>query len=83
MTHDEVMKLMERLELPFAYDHFAEGESPDPPFSCFLYPKAKNFSADNVVYSSFKELDIEVYTDFKEPELEEKIETILTETELY
>ncbi len=83
MTHDEVMKLMESLGLPFAYDHFAEGESPDPPFSCFLYPKAKNFSADNVVYFHANALDIEVYTDFKDPELEEKIEAILTEHELY
>lgn len=83
MTHEEVMKLMERLGLPFAYDHFAEGESLDSPFSCFLYPKAQNFSADNVVYHHFNQLDIEVYTDFKNPELEEKIEAILTEAELY
>ena len=28
---------MEELSLPIAYDHFAEGESPDPPFICFPY----------------------------------------------
>ena len=83
MTHDDVMMLMESIGIPFAYDHFAEGESPDPPFSCFLYPRAKNFSADNVVYHHFNRLDIEVYTDFKAPELEERIEAVLTEHELY
>ena len=27
-------------------DHFAEGESPDPPFICYLFPVSDNFSAD-------------------------------------
>ena len=46
MTHAEVKAMVEEMGLPYAYDHFAEGESPDPPFICFLYPKAANFSAD-------------------------------------
>lgn len=37
MTHEEVKALVEEMGLPYAYDHFAEGESPDPPFICFLY----------------------------------------------
>lgn len=49
MTHEEVKALVEEMGLPYAYDHFAEGESPDPPFICFLYPKAENFGADNLV----------------------------------
>ena len=32
MTHEEVKALVEEMGLPYAYDHFAEGESPDPPF---------------------------------------------------
>lgn len=27
-------------------DHFAEGESPDPPFICYLLPGSDNYSAD-------------------------------------
>lgn len=50
MTHEEVMQMLSELDIPFAYDHFAEGESPDPPFICFLFPGSENFSADNVVY---------------------------------
>lgn len=42
MTHDDVLALMEAIKAatgcPYAYHHFAEGESPDPPFLCFLYP---------------------------------------------
>ena len=36
MTHEEVIALVEEMGLPYAYDHFVEGESPDPPFICFL-----------------------------------------------
>ena len=36
MTHNEVFEVLEELNLPIAYDHFAEGESPDPPLLCFL-----------------------------------------------
>ena len=31
MTHEEVMAVMEEIGLPYAYHHFAEGESPEPP----------------------------------------------------
>ena len=28
MTHKEVMQMLSELDITFAYDHFAEGESP-------------------------------------------------------
>lgn len=77
MSHEEVMKMMEETGLPFAYDHFAEGESPEPPFLVFLYPKADNFAADGVAYFKASQLDMELYTDLKQPELEERIEAVL------
>lgn len=40
MSHEEVMKMVGEMGLSFAYDHFVEGESPEPPFLVFLYPKA-------------------------------------------
>ena len=83
MTHEEVKALGEEMGLPYAYDHFAEGESPDPPFIGFLYPKAENFGADNLVYHPFNRLDIEVYTDYKDPDMEATIEEVLTAHELY
>lgn len=83
MTHEEVMAMLSELNIPFAYDHFAEGESPEPPFICFLFPGSDNFSADNVVYAAFEELHIELYTDEKDPELEESVEAVLTGHELF
>ena len=83
MTYAEVMGMMEEIGIPFAYDHFAEGESPDPPFICFLFPGTENFAADDVVYVEFSNLHIEMYADEKDPELEDRVEAVLNEHELF
>jgi hypothetical protein len=57
--------MLEEAGLPLAYDHFAEGESPDPPFLVFLYPGSDNMFADDTVYKKIDELNIELYTDKK------------------
>ena len=75
---DEIIKIMETLGIPYAYDHFAEGEGPDPPFICYRCPNSDNFAADGVVYFPITEIDIELYTDKKDPETEKKLEDLLT-----
>jgi hypothetical protein len=77
MTYDEVITMLEEVGLPLAYDHFAEGESPEPPFLVFLYPGTDNLFADDTVYQKINELNIELYTDAKDPETETQIENIL------
>lgn len=77
MTHNEIVEMLEETNLPIAYDHFAEGESPDPPFICFLFPGSDNFSADGRVYLKVRNVNVELYTDLKDPELEERLETVL------
>ena len=63
--------------IPYAYDHFAEGESPDPPFICYLLPQSDNFSADGKVYLKVSNVNIELYTDSKDLAVEQKLETVL------
>lgn len=75
---DEIIKILETLGIPYAYDHFAEGEGPDPPFICYRCPNSDNFAADGVVYFPITEIDIELYTDKKDPETEKKLEDLLT-----
>lgn len=77
MTAENVTKMLEKMKLPFAYHHFAEGESPDPPFLVYLYPGADNFAADGVTYFKANKLHIELYTDYKDIDLEEKVEAVL------
>ncbi len=74
---DELVKIMGEMGIPFAYDHFAEGESPDPPFLCYLLPSSDNFAADGRVYYKMSEVRIELYTDFKDVSLEEKVTAVL------
>lgn len=75
--------MMSEIGLPYAYHHFAEGESPEPPFLVFLSPGENTFSADNLVYFSCKKLDIELYTDKKSPETEAKVEAVLQAHEIF
>ena len=74
---DELVKIIEEMGIPFAYDHFAEGESPDPPFLCYLLPGSDNFAADGRVYYKMNEVRIELYTDLKDVSLEEKVTAVL------
>lgn len=74
---DELVKIIEEMGIPFAYDHFAEGGSPDPPFLCYLLPGSDNFAADGRVYYKMSEVRIELYTDFKDVSLEEKVTAVL------
>ena len=74
---DDLMELMEETGLPFAYDHFAEGEAVEPPFITFLIPSSDNFSVDGIVYLKVDVVHIELYTDEKNPETEALVETVL------
>lgn len=74
---DDVLSILAEIGLPFAYHHFAEGESPDPPFICYLTPGSDNFAADGKVYYKIDEYHIELYTDRKDPELEDSVEAVL------
>ena len=82
MTFEETKSMLEEAGIPVAYDHFAEGESPDPPFICFLFPGSDNLFADDAVFQKIDELNVELYTDRKDPETETLIEDILTAHEL-
>ena len=74
---DNLIQIVEAIGIPYAYDHFAEGESPQPPFICFLHPSSNNFAADGRVYFKVDMVHIELYTDEKNPETESRVETVL------
>ena len=74
---DEILKMLSEIGLPFAYDHFAEGESPEPPFICYLLPESNNFSADGKVYFKKTAVHLELYTDKKGIAIEGQVEKIL------
>ncbi len=74
---DRVLEILKGLGIPFAYDHFAEGESPSPPFICYLIPGTDHFGADGFAYYKINQFNIELYTDFKDLSIEQKLEEAL------
>lgn len=83
MTIENLVEMLQELKIPFAYDHFAEGESPEPPFICYLIPGSDNFAADGRVYFKLNEVRIEMYTDFKDISLESRVEDVLDGREIF
>jgi len=75
---DKLYDMMAEIPFPSAYDHFAEGESPEPPFITYLCPGSDNFFADGKVYLTITQIHIELYTDEKNPEVEKQVEDVLT-----
>lgn len=80
---EELLAIIKETGIPFAYDHFAEGESPDPPFICYLLPGSDNFAADGRVYYKINEVRIELYTDSKDLAVEQKLEDVLDVHEVF
>lgn len=80
MKLSELTSMLEEIGVPVAYRAFEESENaPAPPFICYLFPNNDPESADNINYAKIEELDIELYTSYKDFELEELVETVLAE----
>ena len=83
MTIENLVEMLQELKIPFAYDHFAEGESPEPPFICYLLPGSNNFAADGKVYFKINQVRIELYTDSKDLAVERKVEMVMDESGIF
>lgn len=83
MTIENLGEMLQEIKIPFAYDHFAEGESPEPPFVCYLISGSNNFAADGRVYFKINQVRIELYTDSKDLSVERKVETVLDEAGIF
>ena len=80
---DKLLEIISEIDIPSAYDHFSEGESPSPPFITYLTPGSNNFSADGKVYFPVSEVHIELDTDEKNPETEQIVEDVLDAHEIF
>lgn len=83
MTIENLVEMLQETGIPFAYDHFAEGESPEPPFICYLLPGSNNFAADGKVYFKINQVRIELYTDSKNLAVEQKVEMVLDDSGIF
>ena len=82
MKHKDLKTLLEKIKIPVAYDHFPDNKNMEPPFMAYREKAPDNFMADNKVYLFFNGFEIELVTNKKDVELENKISDLLTENEI-
>src|SRR5690606_3679435 len=80
MTLAELVTILMETGYPVAYSHFLYDVQ--APFIVYREPESSNFHADNRVYKKIRNIDVELYTDKKDPEAEEKIEALLDANDL-
>jgi hypothetical protein len=81
----ELKTILDATGFPVAYLRFYETEDqplPQPPFIVFISAYSSNFMADNQVYKEIDVVQIELYTDKKDIDAENKLATVLNENEL-
>lgn len=80
MTLNQLKNILKKLKLPVAYSYFKRRVS--PPYIVFSVAQTKNYFADNIVVKKMQSVNIELYTEEKNVELEENLEKILNDNEL-
>jgi hypothetical protein len=84
MTLAELKTLMESVDNgafvgKVAYRAFPVGSAPELPYICIVETETDNFTADSKVYQKRQYVDIELYTDIKQPEIETALENTLND----
>lgn len=82
MEKSFVEKILDEVGITYSYHHFEEEEAVAPPFICWIVTNSDNFVADGKVYLRTDVVHIELYTDQKEFQLEEKVENVLEQKEI-
>jgi hypothetical protein len=82
MTIPELKELLKTLGLPLAYLKWAPGQAPELPYLLYYADEDVGFFADDTVYSEGYAVTVEVYSEQKDLELEEKVKNLLIEKHL-
>ena len=82
MTYTELNTLIESIGVPSAYYQFTADTAQPTPFICFYFDGNADLYADNRNYQKVAHLVIELYTDEKDFDLEERIETVLNDANI-
>ena len=77
MTREEVANMITSMNLPCAYNEFNDNTPQEPPFICWFFARTDDFIADNQNFQNIEVLNIELYTKYKDFELDDAIEAVL------
>ena len=80
LTLTELATVLEQSNIPVAYNHFKDAQT--LPFICYIDTSTDNLMADNKVHHKTVTVDIELYTEDKDEQLEQTLEQILNDNEL-
>ena len=71
-------KILSSSGFPVTYLSWPENEAPQMPYICYYVSGSNNFAADGIAYYPVNRLQVELYTELKEPKAEDALETALT-----
>ena len=74
MALDEIAERLRFAGLPFTYNQWPPGRSPDLPFICYRFVGSNNLHADGGVYYSGSSVEMELFTNVKDPAVEAMVE---------
>lgn len=80
MTLAELVTALKTTGLPVEYREFIntpENPAPAPPFICYQFTFDADMKADNINYVGISNVDVELYTDKKDPTTEKLVEAVL------
>lgn len=83
MTYQDINNLIDSIGLPYTYYSFPEEQAPSLPYLIFYYPNYNDFGADNINYQIIPQMNIELYSNNKDFELEKRVEDVLTSYDLF
>jgi len=81
----DLVVLLNSLNIPVAFSHFKStsiSPAPNPPYITYTTPNDDGFQADNKNYHLMTDVDIELYTDKKDLQIEQQIEQLLNDNDL-
>ncbi len=80
MNSSKLQTILEQLNIPVAYLEFVDGS--EIPYITFYQTGSNNLIADNKVYTSEPSYNIELYCEYKDFQLEKRLEQILNQNEI-
>lgn len=80
MTCESILKTIRTLKIPAAYSHF--NKAPSVPFIVYSIPESSRYGADNKNMLMKSTVRIELYTDHKDIQLENKVADLFSEYEI-
>ncbi len=85
MKITELKNVLGTVGLPVVYHSFQSSgeEVKQPPYICWYVKESDNVAADNKVTAKLNRCNIELYTNYKSPELEQRLEDALDKASIF